>query len=442
MNEAPRILIDSCSYTCQNVGDVAMLTVAVARLRELSPSARIQVLTSAPHLVARHCGDVETLPIEGRRQFLSEHLLGRANRWLAASAWRRLEESLRFSQPHVFNASAGIKRRLRGQTGDGDIAAMDAFVDAIRAADLLVVSGAGILNDSFAEHTLGILATIDLAVRRGIPAALVGQGIGPLDLPELRERASQVLPRASLIAVRESGSSVSILRSLGVDPSRIVVTGDDAIELAMTRAGRDGRTRSEVRRAIGVNVRVADYAGVSRQMIAPLRDTLAAAAAARSASLIGIPIAHHNGGMDLETLRGLLDDQPSAALDTPRAVIERVGECRVVVTGSYHGAVFALAQGIPAVALVKTRYYEAKMAGVAEQFGLGCELVRLDDPDLPRALDAAIDRAWTSADAVRERLLRAAAEQVERGRAAYARVLAFARNDDRSRVTALAASSL
>ena len=435
--EAPRILIDSCSYTCQNVGDLAMLTVAVARLRELSPSARIQVLTSAPHLVARHCGAVETVPIEGRRQFLAEHLLGRANRWLAAPAWRRLEESLRFNQPRFFNASAGLKRRLRGQRSNGAIAPMDAFVDAIRAADLLVVSGAGILNDSFPEHALGILATIDLAVRRGIPAALVGQGIGPLDLPQLRQRAAHVLPRASLLAVRESSSSVSILRSLGVDPSRIVVTGDDAIELAMAAPRSEARAPS-----IGVNVRVADYAGVSHEMMVPLLDTLASAAAARGASLIGIPIAHHNGGMDLDTLRGLLDDQHAGALDTPRAVIERVGECRVVVTGSYHGAVFALAQGIPAVALVKSRYYAAKMAGVADQFGLGCELVRLDDPDLPRALHAALDRAWDSAEAVREPLLLAAAEQVRRGRAAYARLMASARNHDRSRGKALAASSL
>ena len=432
------ILVDSCSYTCQNVGDLAMLTVAVARLRELSPSATIRVLTDAPNLVARHCGDVETVPVEGRRQFLEEHLLGRANRWLSASAWHRIEESLRFSQPQFFNASAGLKRRLRGQ-GDGAAAAMNAFVDAVCGADLIVVSGAGILNDSFPEHTLGILATVDLAIRRGIPAALVGQGIGPLELPVLRQRAAQILPRATLIAVRESSSSVPILRSLGVDPSRIVVTGDDAIELVTGRPRRDGRARSA---AIGINLRVASYAGVEPEMIAPLRDTLASAAAACGARLIGIPIAHHNGGMDLDTLRGLIDDGHTSALDTPRGVIDRVGECRMVVTGSYHGAVFALAQGIPAVALVKSRYYEAKMAGVAEQFGLGCELVRLDDADLPRVLHAAIDRAWTSAEAVRQPLEAAAAEQVRRGRAAYARLMASARNDERARGTALAASSL
>jgi polysaccharide pyruvyl transferase WcaK-like protein len=426
------VLLDSCSYTCQNVGDLAMLTVAVSRLRELWPSARIQVLTSAPQLVARHCGAVETVPVEGRRQFLAEHLLGRADRWIPGDTWRRMEESLRFRRPELFNTSAGLKQRLRRGADARRPSDLEAFVGAIRSADLVVVNGAGILNDSFPDHALGILATIDLAVRRGVPAALVGQGIGPIDSPALRRRAAEVLPRAALIAVRESQASVPILASLGVDRSRILVTGDDAIELALARATlRDSsapRPLSPVARgvkveAIGVNVRVASYAGVNAAMLAPLKDALASAAAAHEARLVGIPIAHHGGGMDVDTLRGLVEgDEDASALDTPRAVIDRVGECRVVVTGSYHGAVFALAQGIPAVALIKSPYYAAKMAGVADQFGCGCELVSLDRPDLPSALRAAIDRGWESAERVREPLLRAAADQVRRGRAAYARL--------------------
>jgi colanic acid/amylovoran biosynthesis protein len=103
-------------------------------------------------------------------------------------------------------------------------------------------------------------------------------------------------------------------------------------------------------------------------------------------------------------------------------VIARIGGCRVVVTGSYHGAVFALSQGIPAVAIVKSRYYLAKMAGVAHEFGAGCHIVSLDDGDMAAALTGAISRAWEEADTVREPLLRAAADQIRRGRSAYARL--------------------
>jgi colanic acid/amylovoran biosynthesis protein len=424
-----KILVDSCSYNCQNVGDLAMLTVAVERLRELWPSASIQVITNAPDLVRRHCGAVETVPVEGRRQFLAEHLLGRADRWIPGSAWRRFEDSLRFSSPSLFNASAGLKQRMRGANAPPPAA--QRFVNTVRAADLLVVNGAGILTDAFRDHVLGILATIELATRRGIPAALFGQGIGPLDDPDLRRRAAAVLPRAAQIAVRESQASVPLLESVGVDPSRILVTGDDAIELAMPRAWTAADRTNEKRPAIGVNVRVAPYADVAPGMLGEVKEALAGAARAHGARLVGIPIAHHGGGMDLDTLRELLDaDDGAGALDTPRAVIDRIGECRVVVTGSYHGAVFALAQGIPVVALVKSPYYTAKMAGVADQFGMGCEIVRLDGEDRQAALRAAIDRAWDAADRLRAPLLAAAADQVRRGRAAYRRLHALVAQPD------------
>ena len=131
--------------------------------------------------------------------------------------------------------------------------------------------------------------------------------------------------------------------------------------------------------------------------------------------------------MDVDTLRELLaglgDTDGGASLETPQLVIDRVGECRVVVTGSYHGAVFALAQGIPVVALVKSPYYVNKMAGLQDQFGIGCELVRLDEGNVSGRIRAAIDRAWAEAERVRGPLLQAAAEQIERGRRAYARLV-------------------
>ncbi len=130
--------------------------------------------------------------------------------------------------------------------------------------------------------------------------------------------------------------------------------------------------------------------------------------------------------MDVATLRELLDGigdgDGGAALQTPRDVIRRVGNCRLVVTGSYHGAVFALSQGIPVVAIVKSRYYLHKMAGVAHEFGTGCHILNLDEDDVSTRLSEAISRAWAEADGVREPLLQAAVDQIRRGRSAYARL--------------------
>lgn len=419
-----RILVDSCSYNCQNVGDLSMLTVAVSRLRELWPAATIAVITNAPTLVVRHCGEVRTVPVRGRRLLLQEHLLGPVRTLLPGGVRRRAdraEDALRLRVPGLFEQSLRFKELLQGRPA-GDVRE---FLRAVEVANLVIVNGAGILTDAFKENALGILATLDLAVRRGKPTALFGQGLGPIADPELRARAEAVLPHVRLIGVREARSSVALLSSLGVDPARVAVTGDDAVELALATAGR--RPSGSAMPALGINVRVAPYAGVGPDMLGALRAIFEECARTHSARLLPIPIAHHGGGMDIDSLRQLLPEagDGAARLDTPRQVIDRVSECRVVVTGSYHGAVFALAQGIPVVALAKSQYYVDKMAGVAEQFGVGCEIVRLDSADFPSRLERAIHLAWASADQVHAPLLAAAADQIRRGRAAYARLRGF-----------------
>jgi colanic acid/amylovoran biosynthesis protein len=417
-----RILVDSCSYNCQNVGDLSMLTVAVSRLRELWPNASIEVITNAPTLVSRHCGDVRTIPVRGRRLLLDDQLLGPARRLLPVGLGRRVDRAqdrLRLTWPHLFASSLLVKQKLSRRPADDAVN----FLSAVEGADLVIVNGAGILTDAFKENALGILATLDLAQRRGKPTAMFGQGLGPIQDEELLARAATVLPRVNQICIRESRTGPALLSSLGVDLSGVVVTGDDAIEMAFPADRRDRLVSSL---AIGINVRIAPYAAVDENVLALLGRVFKEAADRYHARMRAIPIAHHGGRMDVETLRQLLgDDDGAAALDTPRQVINRIGECRVMITGSYHGAVFALAQGIPVVALARSQYYVDKMAGVADQFGIGCEIVRLDADDLHGRLRAAIDRAWADADRVREPLLTAAADQIRRGRDAYNQLRSF-----------------
>jgi polysaccharide pyruvyl transferase WcaK-like protein len=432
------ILVDSCSYTCQNVGDLAMLTVAISRLRQLWPAARIRVITDAPAVVKRQCGKsgaVETVPVRGRRLLLNEGLLGRMAHHLperAAVRWRTAEEELRVRLPGLFGRSLKWKATLRG--GRDAVGDADAFLTAVQHANLVVVNGAGVLTDAFKENALGILATLDLAIHRRIPTAMFGQGLGPIVDRDLRRRAEAVLPNVTLIGIREQRASLPFLLSLGVDPSRVVVTGDDALELACERETSAPQPGSEPK-AIGVNVRVAPYANIERETLAAVRQAIESTARAHAATLLPIPIARHGGGMDIDTLRTLLsgigaDETGGASLDTPERVIERIAKCRVVVTGSYHGAVFALAQGIPVVALARSAYYMDKMVGLADQFGAGCEVVDVCIPkggdlaiaELAGRVRCAIARAWESADDLRETLLEAARRQIQQGRQAYGRL--------------------
>jgi len=423
--EARTVVVDSCSYNCQNVGDLAMLITAVSRLRRLQPSASIRVITNAPALTERHCGDVGTVPVRGRRLILQERLLGPMARLMPAAAsalWTEVEDRLRMRRPAWFELSLRVKQRLSHR----DAADAGSFLSAVKTADLVVVSGAGVMTDAFAENAFGILATLDLAQRCGVPTAMVGQGVGPIAGSRLRQRAAEVLRRVRLIAVRERLASVPLLVSLGVDPARILVTGDDAIEFVHATARPSADEQARPSEKIGVSLRVASYAQVNAAVLALLRGVLERSARQHRARVTAIPIAHHGGGMDIGTLRDLLtgvgSEDDGFQLDTPQEVIARVGECRIVVTGSYHAAVFALAQGIPAVGLTGSPYYVNKLRGLAEQFGGGCEVVGLDGPGLEARISAAIDRAWGSADRVRPALLDAAARQIRLGRAAFARI--------------------
>jgi colanic acid/amylovoran biosynthesis protein len=107
-------------------------------------------------------------------------------------------------------------------------------------------------------------------------------------------------------------------------------------------------------------------------------------------------------------------------------VIEQVKRCRVVVTGSYHPAVFALSQGIPVVGLARSEYYLQKFLGLADQFGAGIEIVSSDVEQLPGKLTTAIGSAWRSAETVFPALLDAAWRQIQSGQRYYQRLYQLA----------------
>ncbi|HEX6976232.1 MAG TPA: polysaccharide pyruvyl transferase family protein [Vicinamibacterales bacterium] len=415
------ILIDSGSYHCLNVGDVAMLQAAIERFRILFPEASIAVVTNSPENLAVLCPGVEPIPLAGRVAFLSDRFLGRADMFVPAPlrhALTRIEDGMRRSWPEGLSTLIAAKRALALRS---DFAAPRAYIDAINRADLVVATGAGVFTDAFVENAIGVLTTLDLALRRNIHTAAVGQGLGPVSNDALKRRMADVLTRVDLIALRERRESVHLLDSLGVPADRVAVTGDDAIEMANRHAPQQLGT------SLGVNVRLASYAGTSGGIIDVVGPVVTRAASRLDASLTSVPIAHHPDCHDGLTVRDLIGSgaEPADAapgLRTPDHAMAAVSRCRVVVTGSYHGAVFALAQGIPVVAIAASPYYFNKFAGLAELFEGGCTIVSLVERDAAARLESAIDTAWAGAPAIRESLLQAARVQIEQGRAAYRRL--------------------
>ena len=166
---------------------------------------------------------------------------------------------------------------------------------------------------------------------------------------------------------------------------------------------------------------------INGEIIDALRPVLHKFARRHNVPLIPLPIAFHAWASDHLTIQRLLqgfDDQSDGGvtLDTPLKVIRQVGRCRIVVTGAYHAAVFALSQGIPVVGLSASNDYTAKFLGLEDQFGLGCETVFLGAPDASEKLAAAAERAWQSAEKVRLPLQEAARRQIALSQEAYEQI--------------------
>ena len=241
-------------------------------------------------------------------------------------------------------------------------------------------------------------------LRRGRPGGARRAGTGPLDDPGLQARAAQVLPRDRAGAAAE----------------RVLVTGNDAIELGY-HAPID-----EVGSDIGFCLRVAGYAPVSAGVADLIARAACSAAAERTAALVPLIIAEYrsqNRRSTLALVRGCADViAPLPPYVHPIEIVGRVARCRVVVTGAYHLAVFALSQGVPVVALRSTAYYDDKFLRLSVMFGQGLTLVRLDGPCLEQTLAMAIDREWRTAPVVREPLCARARMKVDARRAAFNRV--------------------
>jgi polysaccharide pyruvyl transferase WcaK-like protein len=408
-----RILVEPSDYILRNVGDMAMMQVAIERLAALWPEAIIQVLTDDPERLNDLCPRALPLSSAGRRLWLADNFLPR---WLEARTSPELRSFIRLQSPELVKFLWRCKFKL-GRSPDR-WRALTAFTTVVAKADAVIVTGMGGITDAFPEYAHDLLTTLALALYYGKPVVLVGQGIGPLETPGLRELASQVLRRADLIALREDVTAGPLLKSLGIPMNKTVTTGDDAIEIAY-------RARSAVLgTGFGINIRASDYSEIDLELLSRLRALFQLSLRTYSAIAVPVPISSVPGEVDLETFKSLLDgyDGPFIQppdLGSPTAIVEHLQHCRILVCGSYHAAVFACSSGVPAVCVAKSAYYLAKFRGLAELFGDGCEFVSLEDPQFEFRLRDAIHKCWTSAEELRPRLLQRAVQQMALGSVAF-----------------------
>jgi polysaccharide pyruvyl transferase WcaK-like protein len=410
-----------------NVGDISMLQVAVSRLQELFPQARIQVLTDSEENLARYCPAAKPLKNRGRVLWFGNGVLLGSRRnvvpeWLVDSfVW--LKRAIRSRFPNLFKRI--LLWRLRSQNRPEEAQAIADFVSAMKKADLFVMCGAGGFYDGCRPWNMDILDLLEAAIQRKRPAVMLGQGFGPISDPPVLRRATEVLPKVDLITLRGGRGASALLRGLGVAESKMETTGDEALELAYrSRSAQGGQ-------GLGINMRFAGSAGTDEQDVERIGLVIQQFARQHNTPLIPVPIAMHALLRDDLAIKRLLVgfDETTAGgrdLDSPIKVIKQIALCRVVVTGAYHAAVFALAQGIPVVALAKSDYFAGKMLGLEDQFGEGCQTVLLHEPNVEKNLQSAIEKVWESADKMREPLLEATLRQIAATERSYKHIAALA----------------
>lgn len=412
-----RILVDQSGYDLLNIGDVAMLQACVTRLRAQWPGAEIMVVAADPARLAAYCpGTIAIGPTFADLRLL--HAVPRKARLALEQAWK-------VAGPYLSrSARAGQTPARTPRTA----------VQAVRVADLVVASGGGYLNDTFWWHASGVLSLLFLAQRLGKPTAMFGQGIGPMSRRLLRAQARAVFPRLAVLSLREERIGRGLATSLGAEQSALRLAGDDALEHGTARRGspRPGPAAPAeggnvaASQVLGLNLRVSGYAGVDHVTATAVGRVVQDAASDLGADLIGLPVSRYASGADAGALRALAsaaDAQASIAVEdivTPEALAAAAARCRVVITGSYHAAVFSLAAGVPAVCLTNSRYYDAKFGGLAALFPGACWIVPLGSPDSARRLRVAVQDAWQLPAAERAAGAATARRLCDAGRQAYA----------------------
>jgi colanic acid/amylovoran biosynthesis protein len=381
-----------------------MLEVLVDRLRRHHPQTRFSVFARDAERVRSLNRDVEQIPVEQKREWaMIRALYLEVRRAIPTADW-----IMRRRKPSWYQSILRLKAR--------------ALVNAevLADTDMLVVSGGGFIADVFPGQAWPVLERMSAAIRQNVPFALVGQGIGPLRDPALLRKAKEVLPHAKFVAVREAIHSLPLLLELGVPRELIAVTGDDAIAPAYESRGET------IGAKLGVNFRVAYYAGITQSDVDALRPTMRSIAASLETQMISLPVCIRDSmesPSDSTVLTQLVDPRESDPDPlTPQELINRISDCRLVVTGSYHAAVFALAQGIPAICVFNHEYYGNKFRGLADEFGDGCRIIDKSRSDFVEVLTASIRTMWARAEKLRPSLLAAASRQIAAGDEAYARL--------------------
>jgi polysaccharide pyruvyl transferase CsaB len=225
---------------------------------------------------------------------------------------------------------------------------------------MLISGGGSLLQDvTSARSALYYLGVLAAAALKGVPVAVIGQGVGPLRRPWIRWLAARCLRTARVISVRDEASA-ALLISLGIPGVHVgadlafLVEKDDPAHPATGSTDPDA---GGPRPLIGLAVR--PWPGLRLEGILEAVRSFIHAHDAGAAALV----------FDRARDRDLAESVAAALNgvviepESPRDLLGQVGRLDLLVGMRLHALIFAAARAVPAVALSYDPKVDAFMRG-------------------------------------------------------------------------------
>lgn len=279
----------------------------------------------------------------------------------------------------------------------------------IRRADLLIIGGGGVIQDSSSLGNLIFhLSRAVIARLAGTCFIGAGLGVGPLKRKLSRWLSASCLSRARMLLVRDE-ESATLLRDLKVSQPQVMVTADFALDLDFPADGDRGQAYQDI---LGLKQRGTCLVGLSvrpepgqhkkgakrsealmRQLdlLVKVADSLVRE---RNAHIVFVSmhpdqddsLGHEIGGRMRQPERFTL---LSGGVD-PQTMLVTVGLLDLLVGMRLHSIIFAARSGVPFVAVG----YDPKVAGFCRLLGIAEQVLPADEMLQSDALMALIERTW------------------------------------------------
>ncbi len=304
-----------------------------------------------------------------------------------------------------------MRRVERTAAGDGGLLpASDpahAVIDAVRAADGVLVTGGGNLASTWPLHVFERATLARVAAANGTPFVVSGQTFGPELSGADRALVAGMLNSARLTGAREP-SSAALARELGVPEARLHSGVDDASFVGDREGAAPPDAASWPSGYCAVTFS-SHLGGADPQRFvsaaARLLDGLA------DGTGLGILFVAHFGSLRAGEVRGdsVLHERIAAAMSTPSSAVvppDSITAARLargasfVVSSRYHPAVFSASGGVPGVGLSVDEYTRVKLSGAFGNFGQDAVLPL--DEVLTADQSGRLLRHWADRDRIRQ----------------------------------------